>query len=42
MILDTFTPRLVLGHTADGKKVKGPQGFQYLDLENPDHARLWS
>jgi predicted transcriptional regulator len=37
-----FTPRLVLGHTADGKKVKGPQGFQYLDLENPDHARLWS
>jgi predicted transcriptional regulator len=37
-----FTPQLVLGHTADGKKVKGTPGFQYLDLENPDHVRLWS
>jgi predicted transcriptional regulator len=37
-----FIPRLVLGRTADGKKVKGPPSFQYLDLQNPDHARLWS
>jgi hypothetical protein len=37
-----FIPRLVLGHAADGKKkVKGPDGVQYLDLENPDHATLW-
>jgi predicted transcriptional regulator len=35
-------PRLALGRTADGKKMKGPHGFQYLDLRNPDHARLWS
>lgn len=32
----------VLGHTADAMKVNGPQGFEYLDPENPDHARLWS
>ncbi len=37
-----FVPSLALGHTADGKKVKGPPGFQYLDLGNPEHARLWS
>jgi hypothetical protein len=37
-----FIPSLVMGHTADGKKVKGPRGFQYLDLGNPEHARLWS
>lgn len=36
-----FVPALALGDTSDGKKVKGPPGFQYLDLENPDHARLW-
>jgi hypothetical protein len=37
-----FIPSLVLGRTEDGKTVKRPQGFQYLDLENPDHTRLWS
>ncbi len=37
-----FVPRLVLGHTANGSKVKCPDGFEYLDLENPDHATLWS
>lgn len=37
-----FVPALTLGHTAEGKKMKGPPGFQYLDLGNPDHARLWS
>ncbi len=36
-----FVPRLVLGHTADDKKVNGRHGFEYLDLENPDHATLW-
>ena len=37
-----FIPRLVLGHAADAKKkVNGPSGFEYLDLENPDHAMLW-
>jgi predicted transcriptional regulator len=34
-------PSLALGYDADGKKVKGPQGFQYLDLGNQDHRRLW-
>jgi predicted transcriptional regulator len=36
-----FVPSLTLGDTATSKTVKGPHGFQYLDLENPDHARLW-
>jgi predicted transcriptional regulator len=36
-----FDPPLELGRTLEGKKVKGPQGFQYLDLSNPDHVRLW-
>jgi len=36
-----FNPPLELGRTPEGKKVKGPQGFQYLDLGNPDHQRLW-
>jgi hypothetical protein len=36
-----FDPPLELGRTPEGKKVKGPQGFQYLDLSNPDHTRLW-
>jgi predicted transcriptional regulator len=36
-----FDPPLELGRTPEGKKVKGPQGFQYLDLANPDHVRLW-
>lgn len=36
-----FSPHLDLGQTAEGKKVKGPPGFEYLHPENPDHARLW-
>lgn len=36
-----FDPPLELGRTPEGKKVKGPQGFQYLDLGNADHQRLW-
>lgn len=37
-----FDPPLRLGLLPDGTKVKPPQGFQYLDLENPAHARVWS
>jgi predicted transcriptional regulator len=36
-----FDPPLELGRTPEGKKIKGPQGFQYLDLGNSDHQRLW-
>ena len=31
---------LKLGVDANGKKIKGPQGFQYVDPENADHARI--
>jgi len=31
---------LRLGVNAEGKKIKGPQGFQYVDPENADHARI--
>ena len=31
---------LKLGVAEDGKKIKGPQSFQYIDPENPEHVRL--
>lgn len=37
-----FDPPLPLDLLPDGTKVKPPQGFQYLDLENPAHARVWA
>jgi predicted transcriptional regulator len=37
----TCEPPIPLGTTPEGKRVKGPQGFQYLDLTVPSHARAW-
>jgi hypothetical protein len=37
-----FTPHLVVGDTTIGNEVTGPDGFRYLDLENPEDATLWS